>query len=87
MGSSVTNGVSVNELYCPTCGEQFDDLRLHVDEQEFNVDLVVAEIKSKPTGWHRYLRCPRGHKWTVKVIWRSRNDPDRVLLDRYLGEA
>jgi hypothetical protein len=83
----MTNGVSVNELYCPTCGEQFEDLRLHVESEAFNVDALVTEIKAGPAEWHRFLLCPRGHKWSVKVIWRSRNQLDKVLLDRYLGEA
>ena len=82
----VDSGVSVNELHCPTCGERFDDLRLHVESEAFNVDVVLSAIKPVPTPWHRFLLCPRGHKWSVKVIWRSRNEPDKVLLDRYLGE-
>jgi hypothetical protein len=78
------SGVPLDQLHCPTCGEQFTDFRLHMDTDVFDVDRVAESIKSVP--WPRYLLCPTGHKWGVKVIWRSRNRPDLVLLDRYLGE-
>jgi hypothetical protein len=84
---SVDSGVPLNELHCPTCGVQFEDFRLHVESEVFNVDHVLSEIKPVPSPWWRFLLCPNGHKWSVKVIWRSRNQPDKVLLDKYLGTA
>ena len=37
------------------------------------------------TPW--YILCPNGHKWTIKTIWRTADEPDSVLLDSYIGEA
>lgn len=86
---SVGEGVSLDELHCPTCGEQFRDYQLYRDSEEdlFSVDAVVADIKVAPVAWRQFLRCPRGHKWTVKTIWRFRRGefPDRVQLGEYLG--
>jgi hypothetical protein len=82
-------GVFLNELHCPTCGERFRDYRLYRDSAEelFSVDAVIADIKVAPVNWRQFLRCPQGHKWTVKTIWRCRSYPDRIQLGEYLGDA
>ncbi len=83
-------GVPLNELHCPTCGAPFRDYRLYRDSPEelFSVDAVIADIKVAPTNWRQFLCCPRGHKWTVKTIWRCcLQHPDRIQLGEYLGDA
>jgi hypothetical protein len=86
---SNTPGVAVNELYCPTCGEQFTDLHLysHSDSEDFNVDAMQRDIIARPrVPW--FMLCPNRHKWSVKLVYRIANRPDlpdRVQLDRYLG--
>jgi hypothetical protein len=80
----MTDGVELPYLYCPTCGRQFCDWRLHWDEEEFDLHKVSGPIAVKPT-FERYLLCPNKHKWTVKMLWRSVNKPDRVLLGHYRG--
>jgi hypothetical protein len=78
-------GVPLNQLCCPTCGEQYQDFVLHVESDEaFDVDRLTSEIK--PVVWNRFLVCPNRHKWSVKVIWRTLNEPDKVLLGNYLGD-
>jgi hypothetical protein len=78
-------GVDVSELHCPTCGERITDLSLHWDQDVFDVDAAMFKpIAIKPS-FERYLLCPRGHKWTIKTIWRARYRPDRVLLGEFLG--
>jgi hypothetical protein len=81
-------GIPLNELHCPTCGEQYQDFILHVEsEGVFDIEKQTADIKPTPTAWHRFLVCPNRHKWSVKVIWRTINEPDKVLLGSYLGDA
>jgi hypothetical protein len=78
-------GVPLDQLHCPTCGYQFRDFSLHVDsEEEFALGQYAGPIMER-VPWRKYLLCPNGHKWSIKVIWRQRNYPDCVLLDRYLG--
>ena len=83
----VGEGVPLNELHCPTCGEQITDFFLRVEnaEEEFSVDQMVSDIKQ--VAWQRYLLCPNLHKWSVIMVWSSRYRPDRVQLGRYLGSA
>ena len=81
---SYNYGVPAPELCCPTCGAQFLDFSLRSDPEEFEI-LMSREITAFPrSDW--YILCPNGHKWTIKTIWRSMNEPDSVLLGRYLGE-
>lgn len=78
-------GVPAPELHCPTCGAQFTDFALRSDPEEFQV-LLSREFSILPRSeW--YILCPNGHKWTVKTIWRTMDEPDSVLLGKYLGEA
>lgn len=79
------SGVSLDQLYCPTCGAQFIDFHLYSDPDEFDPTESIHPIRAVPeVPW--YVLCPNRHKWTIKTIWRSVNLPDRVQLDRYLGE-
>ena len=82
-------GVPLHQLHCPTCGALYEDFRMHSDqdEEQFCFDRMINPIMSAimPTPW--FLLCPNGHKWTVKTLWRAVNHPDRVQLDRYLGQA
>jgi hypothetical protein len=72
-------------LRCPTCGIHYTDYSLHCDTEEF-VILMSREITAIPASeW--YILCPHGHKWTVKTIWRTLEEPDEVLLGRYIGDA
>ena len=78
-------GVPADELRCPTCGAHIIDLSLHADQMEFQT-MLSREITSIPTTpW--YVLCPMGHKWTVKTVWRTMEEPDEVLLGEYLGDA
>lgn len=78
-------GVPLNQLHCPTCGYLFNDYQLYTDSaEEFTLDQYAGPIMER-VPWRKFLLCPNGHKWTIKVIWRQRNYPDRVLLDSYLG--
>jgi hypothetical protein len=80
-------GVPAPELHCPTCGARFIDFRLRSDPEEFDIQVskLTREIQRLPaTPW--YILCPNGHKWTIKTIWRAENEPDSVLLDKYLGD-
>lgn len=80
-------GVPLNELRCPTCGDPILDYWLYTEfEEEFSLSQIVSDIKVVPVS-RRYLRCPEGHKWTVKYLWRARGFPDYVLLGEYLGQA
>jgi hypothetical protein len=80
------SGVPLDQLYCPTCGDRIIDFNMHSDPDDFDIYTPTPEFLAvAATPW--YLLCPRGHKWSVKTIWRAINHPDRVQLDRYLGEA
>jgi len=80
-------GVRLDELHCPTCGDKIVDFNLHADGslEQFQTPQIAPSIVENPLP--RYLLCPRGHKWSVKMIWRGPNQPDRVQLDRYLGDS
>ena len=83
-------GVRLDELHCPTCGTRFTDYALYKDSnpEDFTIDTVIGDIKR--VDWRTFLRCPQGHKWSVKTIWRTTNQPgypDRVQLDQYLGTS
>jgi hypothetical protein len=81
-------GVPAPELCCPTCGERFTDFSLRSDPEEFDiVEVKVLGIVSSARQSEWYILCPNGHKWTIKTIWRSENEPDSVLLGKYIGEA
>src|SRR3954470_21650676 len=86
LAMSQADGVPLNELYCPTCGLQFSDYRLHTEQEEFDVSRIDYPILEAPIG-RKFLRCPNDHKWTVKVIWRSTNKPDYVQLGEYIGDS
>ena len=78
-------GVRLDQLHCPTCGAQFVDFKLHSDPEEFDIAIPIRPISAvAQTLW--YIRCPNRHKWTIKMIWRAVNHPDRVQLGQYLGE-
>jgi hypothetical protein len=77
-------GVFLNQLHCPTCGCQFHDFRLHSEEEEFTVEQIRSPIRRVGVG-RKYLLCPSGHRWSVKMIWRRNGYPDQVQLDQYLG--
>jgi hypothetical protein len=77
-------GVPLNQLHCPTCGLMFNDYNLYSDAEEFTVSQIISPIKAFAVG-RKFLRCPDGHKWTVKTIWRSVHYPDHVQLGEYLG--
>lgn len=82
--SSQMTGVPLDQLHCPSCGVKILDFKLHSDPDEFDVLALTPPIAVTPASdW--YILCPRGHKWSVKTIWRAVNHPDRVQLDRYLG--
>jgi hypothetical protein len=78
-------GVPADELRCPTCGCHFTDFNMRSDPVEFDVTLDRAISRVPATPW--YILCPMGHKWTVKTIWRTLEEPDDVLLGEYLGDA
>jgi len=78
-------GVPAPELHCPTCGVQFVDFTLRSDPEEFQVQMTREIARIPATPW--YILCPNGHKWTIKTIWRSADEPDSLLLGSYLGEA
>jgi hypothetical protein len=82
----MSEGVPLNQLRCPTCGDRYEDFNMHSDERE-GFEMMIDPIKSAimPTPW--FILCPNGHKWTVKTLWRAVNHHDRVQLDRYLGTA
>lgn len=78
-------GVPADDLRCPTCGASYLNFDLHSDPEEFEI-LMSTEITAYPRSeW--YILCPNGHKWTIKTVWRTLEQPDEVLLGRYLGEA
>jgi hypothetical protein len=83
----MTEGVPLDQLHCPTCGDRFTDFNLHTDPEEFQLTELVkhTEIKARGADW--YMRCPQGHKWTVIKVWREfdATTPDKVQLERYLG--
>ena len=83
-------GVPAYQLRCPTCGTLFDSFTVYyersVEEDAFNVDALVSDIKPVPERWRRFIVCPNNHMWTVKTLWRTANHPDKVLLGEYLGE-
>lgn len=78
-------GVPVDELCCPTCGEPFD---LTVRRDGSGADWLITApippvtIPSEPA----YLVCSLGHAWTMKLLIRSPDAPDEILLDSYLGD-
>lgn len=84
-----TKGVPLNELHCPTCGNRFTDYKLYTDsEEEFCISQTVKEIMVVAAYWRRFLRCPNGHRWTIKTVWRAHGNPqlpDLVLLGRFIG--
>ena len=75
------------QLCCPTCGHRFEDFRLHSDPDDFDIQQTMQSAILPVVRSHWYILCPLGHKWTVKTLWRSVNEPDSVLLGEYLGEA
>jgi hypothetical protein len=81
----MTDGVPLDQLYCPTCGDRIVDFNMHSDPEEFQTTEPIRPISAvAATDW--YLLCPNRHKWTVTRIWRAVNYPDRVQLGRYLGK-
>ena len=82
---SYNYGVPATELCCPTCGEHFTDFACVQTRKSFECNMTRAIARVPATPW--YILCPNGHKWTIKTIWRSADEPDDVLLGRYLGEA
>jgi hypothetical protein len=87
----VTEGVRLDQLCCPTCGEPYS-LPLQVtadnDLSDFDVDAAVTAIMSRPkTPWRYVVKCPNGHRWTIKQIQRMQGAirPDKVLLGEYIG--
>lgn len=77
-------GIPLNELHCPTCGHLFRDYKLYTDEEDFSVSKINSPILAFAVG-RKFLRCPDGHKWTVRTIWRSVPYPDYVQLGDYIG--
>lgn len=82
------DGVRVDQLCCPTCGEPYALPIVPQPEQaDFDVDQVIAPIAAMPSSRY-YIRCPNGHKWTLKTLWRVHDHPfDYVLLGDYLGDT
>lgn len=77
-------GTRLDMLHCPTCGVRITDFAIRSDPEEFDPTLTTSQIMAKPAvPW--YIRCPQGHKWTVKTVFRAVNEPDSVQLGDYLG--
>lgn len=81
------SGVPLDQLHCPTCGVRITNYNLFSDtsDEQFIQPTKMPPMVSEPVVW--YIVCPNGHKWTVKMIWRAVNHPDRVQLGEYVGHA
>lgn len=75
---------TILELRCPTCGDAFD-WTLHQEEDDYEWAMINRPTVIQPRTL--YLRCQTGHKWVPKTLTRTEGEPDRLLLDRYLGES
>jgi len=81
-------GVPLTQLHCPTCGDKYEDFSIYSDTPEYyELMRPIQEIVETPEPW--FIVCPKGHKWSVKMIWRNIDPPapDEVQLDRYLGQT
>jgi len=77
------SGVPLEQLCCPTCGSPFGrEVRHEEPEEEFQVfqTAITLSSPSRP-----YLRCWRGHKWTIKELTRIDGAPDEILLGQLIG--
>lgn len=84
----VVNGVRLDQLCCPTCGEPYSlPLIPKAVQDVFDVDAPFREILSMPRRDPYYVVCPNGHQWTLKTIWRIQDHPfDYIQLGEYIGD-
>jgi len=79
---------SIRDLRCPTCGAGFHRL-VRFEHDDDSIDRFSA--MSGPANHVRsrgrpYLVCVHGHQWTIKILTRTLNQPDQIMLGYYIGQ-
>ena len=82
-----TPGIPLDELRCPTCGEEYPYEVRVVLEATLDVqrhDYRLREALARHPDIQLEVRCEEGHRWSIKAVYDTIDQPDHIQLDQYL---